>query len=56
MARVEVASVAIAAAEREFGGTDILNNDAGTGSSETIMDAVALPRRKCSRMLSRCLT
>ena len=56
MARVEVASVAVAAAEREFGGTDILINDAGTGSSETIMDAVALPRRKCSRMLSRCLT
>jgi hypothetical protein len=55
MARVEVASVAIAAAEREFGGADILNNDVGAGSSET-MDAVALPRRKCSRMLSRRLT
>ena len=34
-----VATPPVAAAEREFGGTDILINDAGTGSSETIMDA-----------------
>jgi NAD(P)-dependent dehydrogenase (short-subunit alcohol dehydrogenase family) len=30
---------AVAAAEKEFGGADILINNAGTGSNETIMDA-----------------
>ena len=29
----------VAATEREFGGADILINNAGTGSNETIMDA-----------------
>jgi NAD(P)-dependent dehydrogenase (short-subunit alcohol dehydrogenase family) len=32
-------AVTVEAAEREFGGADILINNAGTGSNETIMDA-----------------
>jgi NAD(P)-dependent dehydrogenase (short-subunit alcohol dehydrogenase family) len=39
LATAEGAAAVIAAVEREFGGADILLNNAGTGSNETIMDA-----------------
>lgn len=39
LATAEGAATVVAAVEREFGGADILLNNAGTGSNETIMDA-----------------
>jgi NAD(P)-dependent dehydrogenase (short-subunit alcohol dehydrogenase family) len=39
VATAEGCATAVAAAEKEFGGADILLNNAGTGSNETIMDA-----------------
>ncbi len=39
LATAEGAAAVITAVEREFGGADILLNNAGTGSNETIMDA-----------------
>ena len=39
LATADGAAVVVAAVEREFGGADILLNNAGTGSNETIMDA-----------------
>jgi NAD(P)-dependent dehydrogenase (short-subunit alcohol dehydrogenase family) len=39
LATPEGAAAVVAAVEREFGGADILLNNAGTGSNETIMDA-----------------
>ncbi len=39
VATAEGCAAAIAAIEREFGGADILLNNAGTGSNETIMEA-----------------
>lgn len=39
VASAEGVDAAVAAAEKEFGGADILINNAGTGSNETIMDA-----------------
>ena len=39
LATAEGVATVVAAVEREFGGADILLNNAGTGSNETIMDA-----------------
>ena len=39
VATPEGVAATVAAAEKEFGGADILINNAGTGSNETIMDA-----------------
>lgn len=39
LATAEGAATVVTAVEREFGGADILLNNAGTGSNETIMDA-----------------
>ena len=39
LATAEGAAALVTAVEREFGGADILLNNAGTGSNETIMDA-----------------
>ena len=39
LATPEGVATVVAAVEREFGGADILLNNAGTGSNETIMDA-----------------
>ena len=39
LATAEGAAAVVTAVEREFGGADILLNNAGTGSNETIMDA-----------------
>ena len=39
VATVEGADALVAAAKKEFGGADILINNAGTGSNETIMEA-----------------
>jgi NAD(P)-dependent dehydrogenase (short-subunit alcohol dehydrogenase family) len=39
LATAEGAAAVVTAVEREFGGADILLNNAGTGSKETIMDA-----------------
>jgi NAD(P)-dependent dehydrogenase (short-subunit alcohol dehydrogenase family) len=39
LATAEGVAIVVAAVEREFGGADILLNNAGTGSNETIMDA-----------------
>jgi len=39
LATAEGVATVVAAIEREFGGADILLNNAGTGSNETIMDA-----------------
>ncbi len=39
VASVEGVKAVVAATEREFGGADILLNNAGSGSNETIMDA-----------------